>query len=100
MQLVQEREHLVASLRVEGARGLIGKQHARAIGERTRDRHALTLSARELTRTMLESITEAHAREQFCRALSSGIASPFSGMNLWMVVNTTPPLARFSSSRK
>lgn len=46
----------------------------------------------------------------FCRALSSGITPvprslgevglPFSGMNLWMVVNTTPPLARFRSARR
>ena len=29
----------------------------------------------------------------FCRALSRGMLSPFSGMNFWIVVNTTPPLA-------
>jgi hypothetical protein len=36
----------------------------------------------------------------FCRALSSGMRSPFSGMNFWMVVKTTPPLATCSSSRR
>ena len=31
---------------------------------------------------------------------SAGILSPFSGRNFWIVVNTTPPLATASSSRR
>ena len=40
--------HLVAGGRVEVAGGLVREQHARLVGERTRDRHALLLAAREL----------------------------------------------------
>ena len=36
----------------------------------------------------------------FSRPLRAAIWPPPSGMNLWMVVKTTPPLARVSSSAK
>ena len=39
---------LLARGRVEVAGGLVGEQHARLVGQRPRDRHALLLAAREL----------------------------------------------------
>ena len=59
--------------RVEAARRLIGKNHARAIDERTRHSHALAFAARELRGFVVQALAQAQIVEQFGSALH-GIA--------------------------
>src|SRR5262245_14328928 len=67
VERVEQRDDSRAGLAVEIARRLIGKEDARRIGERARDRYALLFAAGELRWKMVESVAEAHAHEQVAR---------------------------------
>ena len=69
VEVHEELEHLVARLLVERARGLVGEQQRRLVGERTRDRHALALPARKRRRKDLRLLGDADALEQLVRPL-------------------------------
>jgi hypothetical protein len=58
--IAQQREDLAAGGRVQVAGRLIGEHHARTRHQRPRDGHALPLAARELGRTVRETIRTAH----------------------------------------
>ena len=45
---------------VEVARGLIGQQDQRIVGQRPRDSHSLSLSSRELGRLVTASLLQTH----------------------------------------
>ena len=53
---------------IELAGRFVGQQQARTVGERTRDRDALHLAARELRRPVVGAVREADVVEQFARA--------------------------------
>ena len=63
-ELGQEREHLAGGVRVEVARGLVGDEELRAIGQRGAERDALLLSARELGRPGVGAVEQPDALEQ------------------------------------
>jgi hypothetical protein len=62
---------LLADLRVERAEGLVEQQHLRLVRERTRDRDALLLSARELARQAVVHAFERHEAQQLLAALAT-----------------------------
>ena len=64
VQAPQQLEDLVARLRVEVARGLVGDQDLRVGHDRARDRDALLLAARELPRVVVHPVGEADDRER------------------------------------
>ena len=77
VQLLQDLHHLLAAGGVECAGGFVGQDHAAAVHERTRDRHALLLPARELARAVLHAVFQAQPGEQCggaCAALRRGHA--------------------------
>src|SRR5690606_40311094 len=57
-------EHLGARDLVELARGLVGEQYARAVGERDRERDALLLPAGELGRPPVGEVADLEQLEQ------------------------------------
>src|SRR5688500_10572246 len=63
-QLVQQRHHLAAALRVERAGRLVGEDDLAAVHERARDGHALLLAAGELARPVAEALAEPEHAEQ------------------------------------
>ena len=64
VELEHEVEYLARGLAVEVAGRLVGEHAARLGDERTRERHALALAARQFAGTMLQSMAEPHARER------------------------------------
>ena len=48
----------------------VGEQHARSVDQRTRDRHALTLAAREFGRAVKQSMPEPAGFEEFGGAIA------------------------------
>src|SRR5512143_2251085 len=70
VQLVEQRANLDSGLRIAIARGFVGQQNRRIRHERTRDRDALALAARELVRQVVAAIREAHAREHALRLVA------------------------------
>ena len=63
-QLRQRAEHVAGGTRVEIASRLVGEQHARRIGNRTRDRDALLFAAGELRGAVFEPFLQAEIAEQ------------------------------------
>ena len=70
MALGKEIENPRAGLRIEIARGFVGEQHARSVDQRTRDRHALTLAAREFGRAVEQSMPKPAGFEEFGGAIA------------------------------
>ena len=64
VELPEEREDLLAGLRVEVAGRLVGDQQGAAVDQRPGDRHALLLAAGELRRLVVEPVAQADALEQ------------------------------------
>ena len=67
VQLSEERQHLVAGLRVEGAGRLVGEEEGRPVRERPRDGDALALPARELRREDVRLLGDPDLLEQLER---------------------------------
>ena len=63
-RVAQQREDLAARRRIEVAGRLVGEHHARARHQRSGDRHALLLTARQLRRAVREAVTEADLLDQ------------------------------------
>ena len=74
VEVGEELEDLVAGLRVERARGLVGEQQRRPVGERAGDRDALPLAAGERGRQDLRLLGDADLLEQLERALAPLLA--------------------------
>jgi hypothetical protein len=68
VQPPQPRAQLCAHLGVQRAERLVEQQHARLDGERTRQRHALTLAAAELRRVPVRVAGQPDDREQLLHA--------------------------------
>ncbi len=69
VQLGEQRHHLLAVLRVQVTRRLVGEQDRRAADERARDGDALLLTARELRRIVVQADAPcARARARRARA--------------------------------
>ena len=62
--LTEELHDLASSVAVEGRRRLVGQDQGWLIRDRSRDRDALLLSARELRRIVLTSIPDPELFEQ------------------------------------
>src|SRR5450432_2565451 len=60
----QHLAHFLTQLRVERAGWLVQEQHADTLCQRARDRHALLLPARELTRHGVGALSQADLSEQ------------------------------------
>ena len=69
--LGEEREEFAGAGRIEVAGRLVGKQHARPVGERAGDGDALLFPARQFRRAMVAPLTEPDALQQFARAFLS-----------------------------
>ena len=69
------REHLADELGVESGRRLVEEHHLRVEAQRTRDRDALLLPARELAREMGRPAQEAHLLERARRAFFGLVAA-------------------------
>ena len=67
-------------VRVEVARGLVGQQHPRLVGQRAGDRDALLLAARQLRRVMVAAAGEAHLLEQGLRPRAPAARTPASSI--------------------
>ena len=63
LEALQFQLHLLAELEVERAERLVEQQHARTVDERTRERHALPLSAGKLRRLAVVQTREPHEFE-------------------------------------
>jgi hypothetical protein len=72
----QPGAQLLAHPRVERAEGLVEQQHARLDRERSGERHALALPARELRGIALGEAFELHELEEFVHALRDLRARP------------------------
>ena len=65
LQLAEQLEHVRLHRHVERARRLVGDEQLRVEGERTRERRALTLTARQLVReSVAERLRQLHGLEQ------------------------------------
>ena len=71
VQLLKERHDLDRHVAVEISRRLVGEQQRRLGDERSRDRHALLLPARQLARLVIQTIAESHASQRFRGELPS-----------------------------
>ena len=58
-ELLEQRHHLQAGVRVEVAGRLVGQDEARPVDQRAGDRHPLLLAARELAGVVVEPLAEA-----------------------------------------
>ena len=64
----EQFHHVDAGFHVECARGLVGENQRRVVDQRSRDRHALLLSARELIRIMVRVLRKADFTQRIeCR---------------------------------
>jgi hypothetical protein len=68
-ELADHGQHLTDELGVERARDLVEQQQARLHGERTGDRRALLLAARQAVRIFADLVGDTEAVEQLLRAL-------------------------------
>ena len=69
VQLLEQRHHFDGHAAVEISRRLVGEEQRRLRDQRSRDRHALLLTARQLARLVIESFAESDAAERFGREL-------------------------------
>ena len=58
VQLFEQRQDLLAALAIEGAGGLVGKNHRRVVHQRARYRHPLLLPAGKFRGTMIGAIAQ------------------------------------------
>ncbi len=63
---------MTAGAAIEIAGGLVGKQHARAVHERARNRHALLLAAGKLRGVVFASRAESDRLQRFARSFTGG----------------------------
>ena len=71
MQVLEQRQHFLAGVRIERAGGFVRQDHLGAVHQRARNRHALLLSARQLIGTVLRAVAQAQAGEQGLRPLAA-----------------------------
>ena len=76
VQIANQRENLLAGVRVEIAGRLVGEQDRRIDRQRARDRDALALAAGQLLRQVLQAVAELHQSQQLARALVDLLARP------------------------
>ena len=74
MQFLEKVENLTTGLRVKRTGRLVGEQKRRIAGERSRNRDALLLTARELVRHVSRLVAEPHALQLLQGALFSLVA--------------------------
>jgi hypothetical protein len=67
VELIEQRDNLCACGAVEIARGFIGKENARLIGEGARNGYTLLLAAGQFGREMVEAIAESDACQEVAR---------------------------------
>ena len=67
--LGKQIHNLDARFRIQRAGGLVGQQDLRVVDERTRNGHALHLTARQLARLLVYVVAQAHALERTHRAV-------------------------------
>src|SRR5262249_57587786 len=67
-ELSQRGEHVLGGARVEVSGGLVGKENARCIGDGARDRDALLLASRKLSRPVFEAFLQTKIAEQVAGA--------------------------------
>ena len=66
-------EHRVGGVLVEVAGRLVGEHQRRLVGERAGDRNALLLTAGELGRTMVQTLSQSERAKQLPRPLMRGL---------------------------
>jgi hypothetical protein len=71
VELAHEREDGAAGFGVEVRGGLVGQHQHRIAHERTRDRDALPLTARELVRALAHLLLQPHAVDELVHALGA-----------------------------
>ena len=64
VQLAEDLHHLFAGMRIQRTCGFVGEDHRATIHQRTRNRNALLLAARELAREMLHTLAQTQPRQQ------------------------------------
>ena len=67
-QFLKQADHFTACTLIKVAGRFIGKQHCGMHAGGARNRHALSLSARELVRPVIGAIQKAIVLQQFCHA--------------------------------
>ena len=78
--LLHQIHYLHAGLGVQRARRLVREQYLRIVHERTGDRHALALPARELVGTLVDLVAQAHLLQRGTRACAAfGLAHARDG---------------------
>ena len=68
VQIVDQRQNLLAGVRIEIAGGLVGQQNRRIDGERARDGDALALAAGKFVGQVREAVRELHQVQQLAGA--------------------------------
>src|SRR5438128_11710700 len=71
IEILEQRQNLVARPAVESAGGLVSQNERRIVDDRTGDRDALLFAARQLMRPVIEAMAQAYPIECF-----SGEAAP------------------------
>ena len=75
VQVEQQRCHVLGCGAIQIAGWLVTKHEPRLPDERPRDRHPLPLAARQLTRSMIDSIGEAHLRDEVAGSLGGLVST-------------------------
>ncbi len=68
--LTKQFHHLPAAVAVQRRRRFVGQNHARLVGQRASDRHALLLSPGKHGRGVIGTVTHAEAIQQLDRAVA------------------------------
>ena len=68
VELLDQLDDAAARAGVQIASGFVGEQDSRVVGEGSRDRYALLLTAGQLGWEMIHAIPQSHTREKFDRA--------------------------------
>ena len=76
VQIADEREDLVAGVRVEVAGRLVGQDDRRVDRQRARDGHPLALAAGQLVRQVIQAMAELDERQQFAGAFVDLLTRP------------------------
>jgi hypothetical protein len=71
VQVLEQRQDALAGGRVEAARGLVGEDQARPVGQRSRDSDLLLLAAGQAAGTSLRPLLQPDEREQVAGSLQA-----------------------------
>ena len=67
LQVEEHVRHHIRVLPIQIASGLVGQKQGRPVDERTSDGHALSLTAGQFRRAMIDALGKPHASEQLAR---------------------------------